>query len=115
MILFRACQGVGAAMLSATATAILGKSLTAREKGGALGCQAGITYVGLIVGSVLGGYLVSSLNWRFVFLINVPIGLVALWIAHSCIPFDHGTGHPDRLDVGRRYVVGGPGFCAAGH
>jgi EmrB/QacA subfamily drug resistance transporter len=99
LMLFRACQGVGAAMLSATATAIVGKSLTAREKGGALGCQAGITYLGLIVGPILGGYLVSFLSWRFVFFVNVPIGLVALWIAYNCIPFDRGTGPPDRLRV----------------
>lgn len=88
LILFRAVQALGAAMLSANSPAILTKSFPGSQRGQALGLQATMTYLGLTVGPTLGGWLTDQFSWRAIFYINVPVGLAALWLGLRYIPAD---------------------------
>jgi len=84
----RAFQSLGAAMLSANSPAILTKTFPASERGRALGLQATMTYLGLITGPSLGGWLTDQYGWRSVFYINLPVGVIALLLSLRFIPKD---------------------------
>jgi EmrB/QacA subfamily drug resistance transporter len=99
LIVFRAAQAVGAAMLFANSPAILTKNFPPTERGRALGLQATMTYLGLTTGPVLGGWLAGWLGWRSVFYINVPVGLLALALSLRFIPDDSGAQHAERFDI----------------
>lgn len=80
LILGRVVQGAGGALLTATAAAILAAAFPARERGRALGVGMMATYAGFSAGPPLGGLLVDSLGWRWIFLVNLPIGAaVFVW------------------------------------
>jgi len=80
LILFRLVQGAGAAMMLVNSMAILTEVFPPNERGRALGIN-GITWAaGGIIGPVLGGLILSVSSWRWIFFINIPIGIVgALW------------------------------------
>jgi MFS family permease len=80
LILFRLVQGAGAAMMVVNSAALLTEVFPADERGRALGIN-GITWsAGGVIGPVLGGLILSVGNWRWIFFINVPIGLLgAVW------------------------------------
>lgn len=99
LIFFRALQALGAAMLLANAPAILTKNFPATQRGQALGLQATMTYLGLTVGPSLGGWLTSQFSWRAVFYINVPVGMLALWLSLHFIPGDAAGDSTERFDV----------------
>ena len=83
LILARVLQGCGAAMTQSTAMAMLVSVFPAVERGKALGTHLSVVGVGAVAGPAIGGLLVSVLGWRWVFFINVPVGLVAIvtaWI-----------------------------------
>jgi len=84
----RGFQSLAAAMLSANSPAILTKTFPATERGRALGLQATMTYLGLVVGPSLGGWLTDQFGWRSVFFINLPVGLVAMYLSLRFIPRD---------------------------
>jgi EmrB/QacA subfamily drug resistance transporter len=76
----RIVQGAGGALLGATAAAIVTAVFPPQERGRALGINVMAVYVGLSVGPVLGGQIVDHLGWRWIFFVNLPIGLVVfLW------------------------------------
>jgi len=74
----RVVQASGAALLSATAAAIVTAVFPREERGRALGINVAAVYLGLSVGPPLGGFLADGLGWRWIFLVNLPIGLVVL-------------------------------------
>ncbi len=78
LIAFRVVQGVGAALLQANSVALVVTSAPRHRMRAALGVQAAAQAVGLALGPTLGGLLVSTLGWRWVFGINVPVGIVAI-------------------------------------
>jgi EmrB/QacA subfamily drug resistance transporter len=94
----RAIQALGAAMLFANSPAILTKNFPAAERGRALGLQAAMTYLGLTVGPSLGGWLADQFSWRAVFYINVPVGLLALFLSARFIPRDKLAGKAEKFD-----------------
>jgi EmrB/QacA subfamily drug resistance transporter len=99
LILFRAVQAIGAGMLSANSPAILTKHFPANQRGRVLGLAATMTYLGLVVGPSLGGWL-AEISWRWVFYINAPVGLLAVWLSLVYIPADRGKeGASGRFDV----------------
>ena len=99
LVALRGLQAVGAAMLFANAPAILTKTFPAAERGRALGTQATMTYLGLMVGPSLGGWLAHDLGWRSVFYINVPIGAAALLLAWRVVPEDEPRAERARFDL----------------
>lgn len=74
----RVAQGVGAALLQANSVALVSTSAPRGRMRAALGIQAAAQAVGLAFGPTIGGLLVDSLGWRYVYFINVPVGIVAV-------------------------------------
>lgn len=95
----RVIQALGAAMLMATAPAILTRSFPASQRGRALGAQGTFTYLGLTAGPSLGGWLAGAFGWRSVFYINVPVGLAAIALAVRSIADDRVLQREERFDV----------------
>lgn len=75
MILFRFLQGMGGAMVMATSMAILTSVFPAEERGRALGIAVASVYAGISCGPFIGGNLVTSLGWRSIFYLSVPLGI----------------------------------------
>ena len=76
--LSRALQGVGGAIMFATALALLAQAFPPQDRGVAFGVFGAITGIAIAVGPVLGGVITSGLTWRWIFFVNVPIGVFAL-------------------------------------
>ena len=98
LIAARALQGLGAAMMSANSTALLTAAFGAQERGRALGAFGAMVGVGLALGPPLGGLLVSHFSWRWIFLVNLPVGLFAQWQLWTRVPRDE-PGHPTSLSL----------------
>jgi EmrB/QacA subfamily drug resistance transporter len=90
LTIWRGVQAVGGAMLVANSPAILTKNFPAAQRGRALGLQATMTYLGLVTGPSLGGWLTDMFSWRAVFFINVPVVVVAFLLALRFVPRDRG-------------------------
>lgn len=80
LIVSRAGQGVGGSIMFATALALLAQAFQGRERGTAFGVWGAVTGIAVAVGPVLGGILTTELSWRWIFLVNVPIGVVAVLV-----------------------------------
>jgi EmrB/QacA subfamily drug resistance transporter len=97
LIAFRALQGLTASMIMAVGVAIVTAAFPPTERGKALGIYAIGISVGLGLGPTLGGLIAEHLSWRYVFFINVPIGIAALLWGSRIIPA--GSTKPgQRLD-----------------
>jgi len=98
LILFRALQGLGAAMILSSALAILTQTFPPSQRGRVLGLQVLMVYVGSMTGPTLGGWLTDQFTWRAIFYINVPIGLTALVLSAKFIPWVKPAKKPERFD-----------------
>jgi EmrB/QacA subfamily drug resistance transporter len=76
----RGAQGVGGAIMFATSLALLAQAFQGRDRGVALGLFGAITGIAVAIGPVLGGAITTGLSWRWIFYVNIPIGVVALAI-----------------------------------
>lgn len=97
LITFRAVQGLGAGGLMVLAQAIIAEVVSPRERGryqGYFGAVFGAASVG---GPLLGGFLTDNISWRWVFYVNVPLGLAALVVTALFVPRSDTHGHP-RID-----------------
>ena len=78
LIVSRSGQGVGGAIMFATSLALLGNSFRGRDRGVAFGVWGAVTGVSTALGPVLGGVITTNWSWRGIFLVNVPIGVLAV-------------------------------------
>ena len=78
LVTFRGIQGMGAAGLMTMTFAVIGDVVSPRQRGRYIGLLAGVWAFASVIGPLIGGFLVDHASWRWVFLINVPIGLAAL-------------------------------------
>jgi MFS family permease len=101
LIALRVVQAGGAALLQANSVALVVTSVPARTRRAALGVQAAAQAVGLACGPVVGGVLVGTVGWRWVFLINVPVGLLAVVAGWYLLPRTKRAGEPARRRPGR--------------
>jgi len=93
LIGFRLVQGVGAGMLQAMGPAIVARTFGPGERGRALGLNAISVSIGLSLGPALGGLLTEAATWRAIFLVNVPVGIVAVLWAARVLPAERsGAG-----------------------
>ncbi len=76
--LARGAQGIGGAAMFSTSLALLGDAFRGRERGTAFGAWGAVTGLAVAVGPVVGGALTTGISWRWIFLVNVPIGVAAL-------------------------------------
>ena len=95
----RIVQGAGGALMIATAAAITTAAFPPNERGRALGINVMAVYIGLSVGPPLGGLLVDSLGWRWIFFINLPIGLMVFGWGSMMLPQSERVDDAPRVDV----------------
>ena len=88
LIAARALQGVGGAVMMALTLAFVGEIVAAERAGSAMGLLGTMSSVGTATGPFLGGALIAATSWRSLFLLNVPLGLAALFLAHRYLPAD---------------------------
>lgn len=78
LILSRSAQGVGGAIMFATSLALLAHSFRGKDRGVAFGVWGAVTGVAVALGPILGGVITSEISWRGIFLVNIPIGVIAI-------------------------------------
>jgi EmrB/QacA subfamily drug resistance transporter len=78
LIAARSAQGAGAALVMPLAMAILSAAFAREERARALGIFSGVTGLALIVGPAIGGFITENFGWRWIFWINLPIGVIAI-------------------------------------
>ncbi|HEY7661816.1 MAG TPA: DHA2 family efflux MFS transporter permease subunit [Xanthobacteraceae bacterium] len=98
LIAFRVLQGVGAALLSANSVAIVVAAAGPQRRGRALGVLSAAQAVGLSAGPAIGGLVLDLLDWRWVFWINVPVGLAGTVMGWFVLPPTPGLPEDARFD-----------------
>jgi EmrB/QacA subfamily drug resistance transporter len=98
LIGFRALQGIGAGGLMVSAQAIIADIVSPRERGRYMGLIGSVFAVASVAGPLLGGFLVDSLSWRWVFYVNLPVGAVAIVIVATRLHL-HTPAVRHQLDV----------------
>ncbi len=95
LIVARGLQGIGGALLIPGSLALISANFSPGERGRAIGTWSGFTSITAAIGPVLGGWLTQHGSWRWVFFINVPLGLVVVWLALWKVP-ESTAGNPDQ-------------------
>jgi EmrB/QacA subfamily drug resistance transporter len=98
LIGFRAVQGLGAAMLMPQTLTIITNTFPPERRGAAFGVWGAVAGVATIAGPTLGGLLVTAFDWRWIFFVNLPFGLVVLLVTPLIIP-DFRSGRRHRIDI----------------
>lgn len=96
LIASRAVQGIAGAIMMALSLALVGEAVPTASTGSAMGLLGSMSAIGTALGPSLGGLLISQLGWRAVFLLNIPLGLLAFLLAHRFTPADARATVPDR-------------------
>jgi EmrB/QacA subfamily drug resistance transporter len=78
LIISRSAQGIGGAIMFATSLALLAQSFQGKDRGVAFGVWGAVTGVAVALGPILGGVITSEISWRGIFLVNIPIGVIAI-------------------------------------
>src|SRR4029453_12918317 len=99
LIAARVLQGIGGALLTPGALAILEASFVREDRGRAIGAWSGLGGIGGALGPFLGGWLVDIGDWRYIFLINVPLAAIALWVGAKHVPESRNPEAARGIDI----------------
>src|SRR5690606_1305182 len=99
LVVARALQGVGGALLTPGSLALIQASFHPDDRGRAVGLWSGFGGIGAAVGPFVGGWLVDGPGWRWVFLLNVPLAVLCAPIAVRHVPESSGGKAEGRFDV----------------
>jgi EmrB/QacA subfamily drug resistance transporter len=97
LITARAAQGLGAAIMMALTMALVGETVPKARTGSAMGLLGTMSAIGTALGPSLGGVLIAAAGWRAIFLVKIPLGILALLLARRYLPADRrepGTHRP---------------------
>ncbi len=115
LIALRVLQGVGGALLTPGSLAILEASFAPDDRSEAIGAWSGLGGVATAAGPLIGGYLMSAASWRWIFLINLPVGILVLMMSARHVPESREPGVPGLHRRPRRRPghrgPGRPGLC----
>jgi EmrB/QacA subfamily drug resistance transporter len=107
LIAARALQGLGAAIVLPLTLTLLAEAVSPARRGMALGIWGGVSGLGVAIGPLVGGAVVSGISWHWIFWINVPVGLVLVPLALTRL--NESRGPSARLDL-RGLALAGPGL-----
>ena len=99
LIVTRVLQGIGGALLTPGSLAILEASFSPADRGAAIGAWSGLGGVATAAGPLLGGYLITAASWRWIFLINVPVGAMVLVLSARHVPESRDATVTGRIDM----------------
>lgn len=100
LVAARVLQGVGAALVSANGAALLVSAFPLEERGKALGAFGAMVGVGLALGAPLGGLVIAHWSWRWIFLVNVPLGILTMALVRRRVPPDPPAGDAPAPELG---------------
>jgi EmrB/QacA subfamily drug resistance transporter len=110
LIVFRGVQGLGAGGLLSLALSIVGDVIPPRDRGRYQGYFGGVFGIASVIGPLVGGLLVENASWRWVFYINLPLGVIALVVINRVLKLDH-VRREAKIDFpGAALVVAGVGL-----
>ncbi|MFJ8027187.1 MFS transporter [Streptomyces sp. NPDC096311] len=112
LIAFRAVQGLGAALLMPQTLSIIAEVFPADRRGAAMGIWGVVAGVSGALGPIIGGALITHLDWRWIFFVNLPLGVVVLGLAAAVIPGSRRTVR-HRFDTLGVLLASGTLFCLA--
>lgn len=95
----RGIQGLGASVMMALTLAFVGETVAKEKTGRAMGLLGAMSATGTALGPSLGGVLIASFGWQAIFFINLPLGVLALWLVHRYLP----TGQRESKSKGGRF------------
>lgn len=98
LVVLRVFQGIGAATMMPLTLSIITNAFPPEQRGLAIGIWGGVSGLGLIAGPILGGLLVNGDEWRWIFLVNIPVGAVALALALLWVPESRDPSAARSLD-----------------
>ena len=105
LIAFRVVQGIGAALLSSNSVAIVVAAAGPAQRGRALGIQSAAQAVGLSAGPAIGGLILDALDWRWVFFVNVPVGLAGTVLGWFVLPPTKDLPDDSRFDWKGAFLI----------
>jgi EmrB/QacA subfamily drug resistance transporter len=106
LIAWRIVQGVGAALMNPATLAIISATFPPRQRGMAIGIWAGVSALALAIGPLVGGLLTEHLSWSWVFLVNVPVGVLGVAASYLLIDESRDTSEEQRLDLAGLLTAG---------
>lgn len=106
LLVFRFLQGIGGSLLGANSISILVKSVPPESRGRALGYFAAAQAIGMSAGPAIGGVLLATLGWRWIFWITVPFGLMAVVLGWLALPRSSGMDNPKSFDWSGALLIG---------
>jgi len=98
LLVARGIQAVGASLLQANSISIITANTPSYHRGKAIGFQASAQGIGLSIGPAVGGLILSGLSWRWIFFVNVPVGILGTVLGVFLLPKDHSAGAKERFD-----------------
>ncbi|UOF91564.1 MFS transporter [Fodinisporobacter ferrooxydans] len=98
LLISRVVQAIGAAMLQANSVAIITAATPSKDRGKAIGLQASAQGIGLSLGPAIGGALIHFLSWRWLFFVNIPVGIIGTTLGVLFLPKDSKNPNKEGFD-----------------
>lgn len=106
LIAFRFLQSVGSAMIVALGVALIVETWPRAEHGKAIGISAGLISLGAAAGPALGGFILHVLDWRWIFFVNIPLGLLSLVLVRIDVPDLRPRNRNETFDIVGSILLG---------